>query len=93
MKVINILSGLVSENYESKSKSSSGLDELKEDIGGTCLGGLVMSLGVLLGAGIGELVSTDDVILYEIPPGYKLLPLKLLACYLDEEPEYLRAIK
>ena len=85
---------LVIENYESK--SSSGSKELTEGIGRCCLGGLAVlgvSLVVLLGAGIGELASTDDVILYEIPPGYKLLPLKSLARYPDEEPEYLKAIE
>ena len=53
-------------------------------------------LGALAGAIIGGVVgvlSTDDFILQKIPPGYTFLPLKSLARYPDEEPEYLRAIK
>jgi len=79
---------LIAENYESEK-----LDSRWEKFAGSCLGGLVGSLVAGLGGGIGALVSTDEVILYEIPPGYKLLPLKSLARYPDEEPEYLRAIE
>jgi hypothetical protein len=78
---------LVGENYESESH-----DSREEAYIGFCLGTLVFTGAVALGARIGEIVSTDDVILYEIPPGYKLLPLKSLARYPDEEPEYLKVI-
>jgi hypothetical protein len=56
---------------------------------GTCLlaAGLA-ALPVIIGRGL----STEDVTLTDIPKGYKFLPLKSLARYPDEEPEYLRAI-
>ncbi len=82
---------LVGENYESE-ELDRGWDEL---VGG-CLGIMVFTGVAALGTGIGYLASTDaidDVILSEIPPGYKFLPLKSLARYPDEEPEYLKAIK
>ncbi len=64
---------LVAEIYEPE---SSGLAGGIEIIG---VGMLVFTLAATLGAIIGILTSTDEVILYEIPPGYKLLPLKPLA--------------
>ena len=79
---------LVAENYESESLESGW-----EEIGGFCLGTMVFTGAVAVGAGIGALFSTNDVTLQEIPSGYKLLPLKLLARYPDEEPEYLKAIE
>jgi hypothetical protein len=83
---------LVGVNYESKS-SSGKLEGLSEGIAGCFLGIMVFTAVAALGGVIGLIASTDDVILYEIPPGYKLLPLKSLARYPDEEPEYLRAIE
>jgi hypothetical protein len=80
---------IVAENYEPRESS----DRLATGFGKTCLGGMVGVLVAGLGRGIGELVSINEVILYEIPPGYKLLPLKSLARYPDEEPEYLKAIE
>ncbi len=79
---------LVAENYESESLDSRG-----EAYIGFCLGTLVFTGVFALGAVIGIFASADEVILHEIPPGYKLLPLKLLARYPDKEPEYLRAIE
>ncbi|MGB5893213.1 MAG: hypothetical protein WBG58_03475, partial [Ignavibacteriaceae bacterium] len=79
---------LVAENYESESH-----DSREEAYIGFCLGVLVGSMVATIGAGIGEIASTDDVILYEIPPGYKLVLLKSLARYPDEEPKYLKAIE
>ncbi len=79
---------LVAENYESE-ELDRGWDEL---VGG-CFGIMVFSGVAAIGTVIGLIASTDDVILYEIPPGYKFLPLKSLARYPDEEPEYLKAIK
>ena len=56
--------------------------------------GIIAGLFVTsLGGAIGELVSTEVVILNEIIHGCKLLPLKFLARYSDEEPEYLKVIK
>ena len=49
--------------------------------------------GAIVGSILGYFLSTDDVILQEIPPIYNLSLLKPLARYPDEEPEYLRAIK
>ena len=49
--------------------------------------------GAIVGSILGYFLSTDDVILHEIPPVYNLSLLKPLARYPDEEPEYLRAIK
>jgi len=78
---------LVGVNYESESYSK------WEGVEGFCLGTMVFSGVVTLGTVIGLISSTDDVILNEIPPGYKLLPLKSLARYPNEEPEYLKAIE
>lgn len=80
---------LVAENYE----PSEAKDKLEKGFGKMCMGAMVGLLVAGVGRGIGELLSTDEVILYEIPPGYKLLPLKSLTRYPDEEPEYLKAIK
>ncbi len=80
---------LVAENYE----PSEAKDKLERGFGKMCMGTMVGLLAAGVGMGIGELVSTDDVILYEIPPGYKLIPLKALARYSDEEPEFLKAIE
>ncbi len=78
---------LVAENYEPESSGLAGGIEII----GT---GVLVFIGVFaLGAVIGGLASADEVILHEIPPGYKLLPLKLLARYPDKEPEYLKAIE
>lgn len=79
---------LVIKNYESESSSP-----YREGIEKVCFSTLVLTLAATLGTVIGELASTDEVILNEIPAGYKLLPLKSLARYQDEEPEYLRAIE
>ena len=67
---------------------TSAEDDIDKAIGSCCLvGGLTV-----LPVSIGRLLSTEDVILSDIPPGYKFLPLKSLARYPDEEPEYLREI-
>ena len=79
---------LVRENYESGS-----YDKWEKCIGKSCVSIFAALLGLGIGAGIAVLASTDEVILHEIPPGYKLLPLKSLARYQDEEPEYLKAIE
>ena len=64
-----------------------------EEASKTC-GGILLGLGAFsLGGLIGALVSTEDVILTEIPPGYQFVPLKTLARYPDEEPEYLKALE
>ena len=96
--VIGIVVGLglgvlVAENYESESSSGSGLDEMVESGEKLCVGTGVFLLVSGISGLILRLLSTEDVILTEIPPGYKFLPLKFLARYPDEEPEYLRAIK
>ena len=57
------------------------------------LGVIGFIAGTIIGPIVGYLLSTDDVILQEIPPGYDMSFLKPLARYPDEEPEYLRAIK
>ena len=80
---------LVGNIYEPPEPS----DNMETAFAKSCMGIMVGLLAAGVGMGIGELVSTDDVILYEIPPGYKLIPLKSLARYPDNEPEYLRAIK
>jgi len=64
-------------------------EDFEKLVGGCLLGGGLISLGML----IGGLLSTDDVILTDIPPGYKLIPLKSIARYPDKEPEYLKAIQ
>ena len=88
---------LMRDIFESESSDGlRGLDELKKSCSGMLGVLLGVSLGFFLGAGIVYLASNDamdDVILSEIPPGYKFLPLKSLARYPDEEPEYLKAIK
>ncbi len=57
------------------------------------IGFLGLQFGVLVGSIVGYILSTDDVILQEIPPSYNFSLLKPLARYPDEEPEYLRAIE
>ena len=59
----------------------------KEGIG--IIGFLV---GAIVGGIVGYLLSTDDVILHEIPAGYDLSLLKSIARYPYKEPEYLKAI-
>jgi hypothetical protein len=62
--------------------------------GGKAVFGVIGFLtGAIVGSFLGYFLSTDDVILHEIPPVYNLSLLKPLARYPDEEPEYLRAIK
>lgn len=56
------------------------------------LGIIGFLVGAIAGGIVGYLLSTDDVKLQEIPPGYSLSVLKPLARYPDKEPEYLRAI-
>jgi len=48
--------------------------------------------GAIAGGVVGYLLSTDELILNEIPSDYNMSLLKPLARYPDEEPEYLRAI-
>jgi len=48
--------------------------------------------GAIIGSIVGYLLSTEEFVLQEIPPGYDFSFLKSLARYRDEEPEYLRAI-
>ena len=57
---------------------------------GVILGALV---GAIAGGVVGHILSTDDVIFQEIPPGYDMSFLKPLARYPDEEPEHLSAKK
>jgi len=49
--------------------------------------------GAIVGSIVGYFLSTDDVKLQEIPPGYDLSILKPLARYPGEEPEYLGAME
>jgi hypothetical protein len=56
-------------------------------------GAIGFIVGALAGPIVGHALSTDDVMLQEIPPGYDMSFLKPLARYPDEEPEYLRATK
>ena len=55
------------------------------------IGGTIV--GIVVGPIVGYLLSTDDVILREIPPSYDMSLLKPLSRYPDEEPEYLKAIE
>ena len=55
--------------------------------------GLGFLVGAVAGGLIGSALSTDDIVVQVIPPGYDLSFLKPLARYPDEEPEYLKAIK
>ena len=62
--------------------------------GQTAMGVIFGALtGAIAGGLVGHILSTDDVIIQQIPPGYDMSFLKPLARYTDEEPEYLRAIK
>jgi hypothetical protein len=67
-----------------------GIKYISPELAGGVLGFIV---GAIAGPIVGYLLSTDEVILHEIPPGYDLSLLKPLSRYPDEEPEYLRAIK
>jgi len=49
--------------------------------------------GAIIGSIVGYLLSTEEFVLQEIPPGYDFSFLKSIARYQEEEPEYLRAIK
>ena len=77
---------VVTATYE----KNSGISQPYASIFGGILGALV---GAIAGTIVGYSLSTDDVILQEIPPDYDLAVFKPLARYPDEEPEYLRAIK
>ncbi|MFC2119757.1 hypothetical protein ACFLQ4_01665 [Bacteroidota bacterium] len=57
------------------------------------LGFLGFLVGLVAGPTVGYFLSTDDIILQEIPPGYDFSFLKPLSRYPDEEPEYLKAIE
>ena len=57
---------------------------------GVILGALV---GAIAGGVVGHILSTDDVIFQEIPPGYDMSFLLFFSRYPDEEPDYLRAKK
>ena len=79
---------LVKDDLDIKIGTSSD-EEVEKALGSCCL---AVSLTVLPVA-LGRLLSTEDVILSDIPSGYKFLPLKSLARYADKEPEYLRTIE
>jgi hypothetical protein len=81
-----IIGFTIGSTYEKQGQMFEGAPSLL----GLLLGG---SIGAILSGGFGYLLSTDDVILNEIPPGYDMSILKPLARYPDEEPEYLREIK
>jgi hypothetical protein len=66
-----------------------GLDVEDKVIGMSIFGFFV---GAIAGGIVGYLLSTDNVILKDIPPEYDFSLLKSLARYPDEEPKYLRAI-
>jgi len=65
----------------------------KGDRTGSIVYALVFGALPIAGSIVGYALSTDDVILQEIPPDYNLSLFKPLARYPDEEPEYLRAIE
>ena len=69
-------------------KETSAEESIDKALGSCCLVAGLTALPVA----IGRLLSTEDVILSDIPSGYKFLPLKSLARYPDEEPVYLKAI-
>ena len=69
-------------------KETSAEESIDKALGSCCLVAGLTALPVA----IGRLFSTEDVILSDIPSGYKFLPLKSLARYPDEEPVYLKAI-
>jgi hypothetical protein len=79
---------LVKDDNEENQESNAFNRAFNENLRTTCL---VVGIAALPIA-IGGLLSTDNVTLTEIPPGYKFLPLKSLARYPDIEPEYLRAV-
>jgi small nuclear ribonucleoprotein (snRNP)-like protein len=63
-----------------------GMDTEGSEVGFGILGLLV---GAAVGGIVGYFLSTDDVILFEIPPDYNFSLLNPLTRYKDEEPEYL----
>ena len=66
---------------------TSDKEDVDKAVGSCCLVVVTMGLPTLIGWSL----STDNVTLTEIPPGYKFLPLNFLARYPDKEPEYLRS--
>ena len=79
---------LVKDDNDENQESNAFNNAFGKEFGATCLAGGIVALPIL----IGSLLSTEDVTLTEIPPGYKFLPLKSLARYPDVEPEYLEVI-
>lgn len=67
-----------------------GLDAEGAKVGFGIIGFLT---GAIIGGIAGYLLSTDDIILQDIPPRYDFSFLKSFTRYRDEEPEYLRVIK
>jgi len=65
----------------------------KGDITGSQVYALVFGALQIAGSIVGYALSTDDVILQEIPPVYDLSFLKPLALYPDKDPEYLKTIE
>jgi hypothetical protein len=59
-------------------------------LAGMIIGG---SVGVVAGWIAGYSLSTEEYVMWEIPPDYNWSILKPLSRYPDEEPEYLRVIK
>lgn len=80
---------LVKDDNEENQETNAFSRSFNDKLGTTCLVGGIIALPIL----IGRFLSTEDVILTDIPPGYKFLPLKSLARYPEEEPDYLRVIK
>jgi len=60
---------------------------------GRQLYGILFSLCIAAGLGIGYALSTEEYVLQEIPSDYDWFILKPLSRYPDKEPEYLRAIE
>lgn len=54
---------------------------------------LFFPLGIIAGSITGFALSTEEFILYEIPPGYSFNFLKDLSRYKEKEPEYLKLIQ
>jgi outer membrane lipoprotein SlyB len=85
-----LVGGLTGLLIASASSEGGGREEGLAVLAGMIIGAWV---GIAAGWITGYALSTEEYVMWEIPPDYSWSILKPLARYPDEEPEYLRSIK